>query len=234
MKRISWAIIVACRCWAQAGLTPQQANDRLLEDLWGSNVVHTCTLANGQPQSVCIADLGGTVPSEIPQKKPAGETVSVSQLQHKVSKDAAKTFQRALKFSRAGEHEKAVAELEAALRRDPQLASAENQLGAEYAYLERWEDAEQAFRRLTGIEPNSWKGHYNLALILYSKNDFPGAEQNARRALALSSDNARIHLLLGELLVLHDQTLTEGLTELRFAARTLSDARWVLRVLGTR
>ena len=78
------------------------------------------------------------------------------------------------------------------------------------------------------------KGHYNLALILYSNKDFPAAEQSARRALGLSSDNARIHLLLGELLVLHDQTRTEGLTELRFAARTLSDARWVLRVLGTR
>jgi tetratricopeptide (TPR) repeat protein len=197
-------------------------------------VVHTCTPAKGQPLSVCIADLGGAVPPEIPQNKPAGETVSVSQLQHKVPKKAAKTFQRALKFSQAGEHEKAVAELEAALRQDPQLASAENQLGAEYAYLERWEEAEQAFRRLTGIEPNSWKGHYNLALILYSKKDFPGAEQSARRALGLSSDTARIHLLLGELLILHDQTRTEGLTELRFAARTLSEARWVLRVLGTR
>ena len=155
MKRISWATIVACRCWAQAGVTPQQANDRLWEDLWGPNVFHTCTPAKGQPAAVCIADLGGTVPPEIPQKKPAGETVSVSQLQHKVPREAAKMFQRALKFSKAGEHEKAVAELEAALRRDPQFASAENQLGAEYAYLERWEEAEQAFRRLTGIEPNS-------------------------------------------------------------------------------
>jgi len=233
VRRISWAVVVACRCWAQADLTPQQANDRLLEDLWGSNIVHTCTPRKGQPQSVCITDLGTVTPPGITQKKPADETISVSQLQHKIPKEAARAFQRGMKFSRAGEHEKAAAELEAALRRDPQLGSAENQLGVEYSYLGRWGEAEQAFRGFIGIEPNSWMGHYNLALILYGGGDFGGAEQSTRRALALSSENPRIHLLLGELLVLHDQTRAEGLTELRFAARKLSDARWVLRVLGT-
>ena len=233
MKRISWAVILACRCWAQAGLTPQQANDRLLQDLWGSNVVHTCTPGKGQPQSVCITDVG-TAPPEITQQKPTGETVSVKQLQHKIPKEATKALQRAMKLSRAGEHEKAAAELEAALRRDPEFGPAENQLGVEYSYLGRWDEAEVAFRRVISIEPDSWMGHYNLALTLYSAGDFAGAEQGARRALALSSENPRIHLLLGELLVMREQTRAEGLTELRFAARTLSDARWVLRVLGTR
>jgi len=37
--------------------------------------------------------------------------------------------------------EKAAQRLEAALVRDPQLASAENQLGYEYAYLGRWDEA---------------------------------------------------------------------------------------------
>jgi Flp pilus assembly protein TadD len=173
-------------------------------------------------------------PRELAQEKPTGETISVTQLQHKVPKAATKDFERAIKFSRAGEHEKAAAQLEAALRRDPEFASAENQIGAEYSYLGRWDEAENAFRRCTNIEPGSWMGHYNLALTLYSRGDLPGAEQSTRRALALSSENPRIRMLLGELLVLRDQTRAEGLTELRFAARTLSDARWVLRVLGTR
>jgi tetratricopeptide (TPR) repeat protein len=173
-------------------------------------------------------------PPELAQKKPAGETISVTQLQHKVPKEAAKNFQRAMKLSRAGEHEKAAAALEAALRRDPEFAAAENQIGAEYSYLGRWDEAENAFRRCTDIEPGSWMGHYNLALTLYGRGDLPGAEQSTRRALALSNENPRIHLLLGELLVLRDQTRAEGLTELKFAARTLSDARWALRVLSTR
>jgi len=91
-----------------------------------------------------------------------------------------------------------------------------------------------AFRRLIDIEPRSWMGHYNLAITLYGKGDAAGSEQSTRRALALSTDNPRIHLLLGELLVMREQTRAEGLTELRLAARTLSDARWVLRVLSTR
>ena len=166
------------------------------------------------------------------REKPTGETISVTQLQHKIPKEAAKEFQRALKLSRAGEHEKAAAELEAALRRDPAFTSAENQLGVEYSYLGRWEDAELAFHRVTDMEPASWMGHYNLALILYSRGDMPGAELYTRRALALSSETPRIHLLLGELLVMRNETRAVGLTELRFAARTMSDARWVLRVLG--
>lgn len=194
----------------------------------------TCTAGNGQTQVVCISDLGSNASPELPPKQPAGETISISQLQHKIPKKAAKAFQRARKLSGAGEHEQAAAELEAALRRDPKFASAENQLGVEYSYLERWDEAEVAFRRVISIEPDSSIGHYNLALTLYSGGDFRGAEQSARRALALSSANPRIHLLLGELLVLRDQTRAEGLTELRFAARTLSDARWALRVLGTR
>jgi Flp pilus assembly protein TadD len=200
----------------------------------GGSIGRTCTPGKGHLQAVCITDRDGMPPPELAQKKPAGETISVTQLQHRVPKDAAKNFERAIKLSRAGEHEKAAAELEAALRRDPEFASAENQIGVEYSYLERWDEAENAFRRCTDIEPSSWMGHYNLALTLYGRGYLTGAEQSTRRALALSSENPRIHLLLGELLVTHDQTRAEGLAELKFAARTLSDARWVLRVLGSR
>ena len=233
MNKIAWAVI-ACNCWAQTEPTPRQASDRLLEDLRGGSIGRTCTPEKGQPQAVCITDRDGMPPPARAQKKPTGETISVTQLQHKVPKEAAKNFERAIKLSRGGEHQKAAAELETALRRDPEFGSAENQIGVEYSYLGRWDEAENAFRRCTDIEPGSWMGHYNLGLTLYGRGDLPGAEQSTRRALALSSENPRIHLLLGELLVLREQTRVEGLDELKFAARTLSDARWVLRVLGTR
>ena len=233
MNKIVWAAILACHCWAQVEPTPWQANERLLDDLRGGSAGRTCAPGKGQPQSVCIAGID-TAPPEVPRQKPAGEAISVSQLQHRVPKEAAKAFQRAMKFTRAGEHEKAAGELEAALRRDPEFANAENQLGVEYSNLGRWDEAENAFRRSTDIDPASWMGHYNLALTLYGRGDLSGAEQSARRALALSSENPRMHLLLGEVLVLREQTRAEGLTELQFAARTLSDARWVLRVLSAR
>jgi tetratricopeptide (TPR) repeat protein len=233
VNRIFWAAIIGYRCWAQAD-APTQANDGSLADLRGDSIVRTCTPGRGQPPAVCITTPDGMAPPEVARQKPIGETISVRQLQHKVPKEAEKEFRRATKLSRVGEHAKAAAELEAALRRDPQLSSAENQLGVEYAHLGRWEEAEMAFRRFIDMEPASWLGHYNLALTLYGGGDLPGAEQSTRRALACSGENPQIHLLLGELLVMREQTRAEGLTELRFAARTMLDARWVLRVLGTR
>lgn len=235
MNKLFWVVIAGCHCWAQKDpLTPSQVNDRLLEDLRGNTVVRPCTPGRGQPQVVCTTSPADMAPPEMPPAKPTGETISVGQLQHKIPKEAAKAFQRAVKLSGAGEHEKAAAELESAVRRAPQLPLAVNQLGVEYSYLGRWDEAETTFRRSIELEPASWMGYYNLALILYSRGDRQGAEQTTRRALAISSETARIHLLLGELLVLRDETRAEGLTELRFAARTMSDARWVLRVLGAR
>ena len=231
MNRIFCAAIIGYRCWAQADALTQ-ANNGSLADLRGDSIVRTCTPGRGQPPAVCITNPDGMASPEVARQKPTGETISIRQLQHKVPKEAAKEFERATKLSRAGEHAKAAAELEAAVRRDPQLSSAENQLGVEYAYLGRWEEAEMAFRRVIDMEPASWLGHFNLALTLYSRGDLPGAEQSTRRALACSGENPRIHLLLGELLVMREQTRAEGLTELRSAARTMLDARWVLRILG--
>ena len=234
MNKLFWAVIVGCHCWAQTDIaTSGQLNDRLLWDLRGDTVVRTCAPGMGQPQVVCTRNPTSLAPREIPHQKPAGETISVKQLQHKVPKEAAKEIQRANKLSKTGEHGKAAAELEAAVRRDPELSSAENQLGIEYSYLGRSEEAEMAFRRSVAMEPASWMGHYNLALILYSRGDLRGAEQSTRHALAISNENPQIHLLLGALLVLRDETRAEGRKELTFAARTMTDARWVLLVLGS-
>jgi tetratricopeptide (TPR) repeat protein len=235
VNRLFWVVIVGCHCWAQTeALTPRQANDRFLEDLRGDSVVRTCTPGKGQPPVVCTTNPYGIDPPKIPQEKPAGDTISVKQLGHRIPKEAAKGFHRAIKLSRAGEHEKAAAELELAVHRDPELASAENRLGVEYAYLRRWEEAEMAFRRSVDMEPASWMGHYNLALTLYGRGDLPGAEQSARRALLFSGENPRIRLLLGELLVMREETRAEGITELRFAAHTMAVARRVLQDLGIR
>jgi tetratricopeptide (TPR) repeat protein len=236
VKKLLWSMIVSCHCWAQTGApTPGQINGRLLDDLSGDGFVHGCNLENGQRRVVCTMDHPNTiVPPEKPRQGPIGQTISVRQLRHKIPKDAARDFQRAIKLSRAGEHQKAVAELEAAMRLDPELYSAADRMGAEYIYLGRWDKAEMAFRRTTDLEPSWWMGHYNLALALYRRGDLGGAEKSMRRALLLSSENAMIHLALGAMLVKREETRAEGITELRLAAPTMADARQALRDLGTR
>jgi len=116
----------------------------------------------------------------------AGQTISVRQLQHKIPKGVDRAFQHALKLSRAGKHVSAADDLETVVQREPEFSRAVNQLGIEYAFLGRWEDAEAAFRRVLALEPSSWNAHYNLALILFGRGDLDGAEKSTRRALLFS------------------------------------------------
>lgn len=207
MKRLFWSVIISCHCWAQiAAPMPEHPGRGLLDDLGYDSFVHGCSYGKQQLQVVCIVDPYTRVPPEASRERPTGQTISVRQLRHKIPKEARRELDRAIKFSRAGEHEKAATELEAALRRDPDLSSAEDRLGIEYVYLGRREEAEMAFRRTIELEPAWWIGHYNLALILYGKGDVDGAEESLRRALALSSGNPKIRLALGEVLVRRDAT----------------------------
>jgi Tfp pilus assembly protein PilF len=235
MNRLFWLVIVTCHCCAQTHTSaPEQINSGLLEDLSGDGFVHACKAEKGQLQPRCTVDPYTIVPPEKPQERPTGQTISVRQLRHKIPREAAREFQRAVKLSQAGEHAKAATELEAAVRRDPELSSAEDRLGIEYLYLGRWDDAELAFRRTVDLEPSWWLAHYNLALLLYSKGDFGGAENNMRRALLLSGENAQVHLALGAMLVKREETRAEGITQLKLAARTSADAKRALQDLGTR
>ena len=145
-----------------------------------------------------------------------------------------RAFHHAIKLARAGEHGKAAAALETVVGRDPEFLRAEIQLGIEYAFLQRWDDAETVLRRSLQMEPTSASAHYILALILYCKGDLPGAEQSTRRALLFASQNPLPHMFLGELLLRRAETHAEGITELEFAARTKPDARRLSRDLGTR
>jgi tetratricopeptide (TPR) repeat protein len=233
MNRLFWSLIAGCHCWAQTGTpTLEQFNGRLADDLRGEGFVHDCHFEKGQLHPICTVDLYTVVPPERPEEQSIGQMVSVRQLRHKVPKEAATEFQRAIKLSRAGKHEKAAAELEAAVRRDPELSSAEDRLGVEYVYLGRWEEAEMAFRRTVDLEPAWWMGYYNLALILYRRGDLSDAEKSLRRALALPSENPQIHLALGAMLMTREETRTEGITELRFAARTMPSVKRTLQGLG--
>ena len=175
-----------------------------------------------------------TPSGEMPTDKPTAQSVSVRQLQHKIPKEVARAYHHALKLSRRGEHLKATAELESIVQREPEFFQAANLLGVEYAHLRRSQEAEAAFRRSLELEPSSWSANYNLAITLFGRGDLAGARESTRRALLYSSQNPRVHLLLGELLVVQEETREEGLTELKIAARSMPDARRLLRNLGVR
>src|SRR5258708_3810092 len=57
------------------------------------------------------------------------------------------------------------------------------------------------FQRAIALDPYSWNWHYDFAVLLYQTSDVPGSELRARRALELSGNHPRAHLLLGLVLL---------------------------------
>ena len=167
-------------------MSPDQIQSRLLADMRGDAALDL--------QSQTDSPNSFFTPA-----RSAGPAISIRQLRHKVPKDALRAAARAKKLSRAGEHAKAVADLEAAIRLDPEFASAQNALGIEYGRCGRLEDAAAAFRRVIDLAPGEWAGHYNLALTMLGSGDLPRAIESARRALQLSPAEPGVKLFLDDL-----------------------------------
>jgi Flp pilus assembly protein TadD len=126
--------------------------------------------------------------------------VSPNTLRHRIPKEAQQAYRRALKLSGQTNVEGAAQELEKAIRLDPEYAAAHNNLGVQYAWLGRYQEAEAQFRLTIALMPESSVGHANLALVLAHMGNREEAELNLRRAVQLAPDDAKAHSLLSRLL----------------------------------
>ena len=219
-KSCAIGMLTVWACWAQptAWKTAAEAEAELEKDLHG------------------LREAREPFPYEDPyenvvRERPSGIAISVAQLQHKIPKDARKSFERAHKLSKAGDHARAAEELEAAVQRDPKFAAAYHQLGVEYGQSGRMAESEAAIRHALDLDPNSWAAHHDLGVVQFRTGDTAAAEQSARRALEQSPESASSHLLLGYLLCLRAGTWAEGLQHVQYAARSLPKAKEYLRSL---
>ncbi len=162
------------------------------------------------------------------RNRPVADSVSVAQLRHKPTRNAQKSVTRGAKLSLAGDHQRAAEEFEKAVAADPDFARAHRGLGLEYAQLERYGEAETELLRSLMLDPGSWIGHYNLAVVFYKTQDLPAAERCLRRALEFSRANVQVHILLGQLLWRRLETRAEALEHLQYAARTSPEASELL------
>ena len=137
----------------------------------------------------------------------------------------------AKKLSRTNDHAKAARELNAATQLDPSFADAHHLLATEYGLLGRLQEAAAEFRRLLELEPDNWIGHLGLAVALLQSGDFRGAEESARRAVQLEPGDPTANLVLGCGVAARDDGRREALPYLRYAARTLPEAREFLQKL---
>jgi tetratricopeptide (TPR) repeat protein len=158
-------------------------------------------------------------------ERPAGATVSAQDLLHPPTPKAFKAFVAAQKFSAAGAHEKAVEQLEKAVRLSPEYGAAWVNLAAEHILLKRYEEALQELTHASEISKPTAMLYGDMAFAQYCLRRFADGTRSAREALRLDPSSAPAHYLLGTFLVLDRRTQAEGFQHLEQAARTMPAAQ---------
>lgn len=87
-----------------------------------------------------------------------------------------------------------------AVRRDPTLLGAWQDLGLAYIKLNRWPEALETFAELAKRQPDSVDASYFYALSLFNTGRAEEAEREARRTLRIDAGAAPAHTLLGIIL----------------------------------
>jgi tetratricopeptide (TPR) repeat protein len=158
-------------------------------------------------------------------------TVSMTQLRHPPARKAWQAMCSAQHFAESGQTEKAVEELEKAIRISPEYAEAYNNLAVQHIRMDRFEEAAAELARALAISGPSSMQLSNLAYAQYRLNRFPEGIASARAALRLDSSSPRAHLILGSILAVDPRTRAESIPHLERAAETLPSARAALQQL---
>ncbi len=144
---------------------------------------------------------------------------------------AATEFRKSQNALENHEIDKAIRHLHKGIQLDPCNANAYNDLGTIYFNTNVPAKALEAFSRMVEIDPQSFRGHLNIAFVHFSAEHFSEAEQAARLALRLEASDARARYLLGASLVAQKKNPDEARVHLGFAAPEMVEARYQLAQL---
>lgn len=131
---------------------------------------------------------------------PAQSVAQLRLLQESYPSDPRVVYIEALLASDRGDLGAAVTGFREALRRDPALHGARQDLGLAFVKLGRWGEALETFAELAQRQPESVEVAYFQALALFNSGRTAEAEREARRALRLDAGAAAAHTLLGIIL----------------------------------
>jgi tetratricopeptide (TPR) repeat protein len=161
-------------------------------------------------------------------------TISMTQLRHPPARKAFQAVVSAQRFAASGKTEKAIEELEKAIRISPEYADAYNKLAVQHLRMERFEEAASELARSIAIAGPSATELSNLAYAESRLHRLKDAAASARAALHLDSGFAKAHLILGLILANDPGARTESIQHLERAAETLPSAREALDRLHAR
>ncbi len=109
-------------------------------------------------------------------------------------KAAVDLYNKALESVKAGEREKAIEQLKAALAIHPSFAAALNGLGVQYMKLGNNRAAYEAFNAALTITPDSFILHLNCGITLFQLNKYADAEAEFAAALLKNETSGAAHV----------------------------------------
>jgi tetratricopeptide (TPR) repeat protein len=147
-----------------------------------------------------VGDAGNFVTLRLPvqtvaAKAPPG-TVSLSQLSHKVPKEARKQFEKSLKAKKKGRVDESIACLEKALEIDPDYMEAHVNLAAALLRKGQTSEAMLHLERAIELDPASGPAFLNLAIAYLEQGRPEDAERAARQAYKLDPTNPKPRYIL--------------------------------------
>jgi Flp pilus assembly protein TadD len=216
--------------------TTQQAINATLNDLRGIDELFDAPAPRNPEDRATLWSLytqnSAMAPRYAPSSAGTAGLASVSQIRHTVSRDVKKAYDKGSKAFRANDFVTAAAQFEKVIELDPAFGEAYGDLGIQYARLDRYQDAERVMLQAIILMPNDWLPHANLGWIQLRLGQTEEAEASLRRAIRISPNNAQLSLLLGSVLLRSAATEQEGISYLKYAARTLPEATRQLKRVG--
>ena len=123
--------------------------------------------------------------------------VSVRQLQYRMSKDARKLSEKAMREFFQNRFTDALPFLEQAVAIEPHSSVLQNDLGVFYCVLGRDKEAQQAFERAIEADSGCAVSYTNLAAIAFNNYQYRVAERAARQALRFAPLTVEAKVTLG-------------------------------------
>jgi uncharacterized protein (AIM24 family) len=108
-------------------------------------------------------------------------------------------FNKGRDFYEGQHYEEAEHQLEEAYLLRPRDQKVLNLLGLVYFRQDKFEKAEEVYRKLVADSPEAHTLHYNLGLIHFKLNRLDDAESSFLKALELTKDNPKINFYLGSI-----------------------------------
>jgi tetratricopeptide (TPR) repeat protein len=155
-------------------------------------------------------------------------TVSIAQLQHPPDRKAIQAFFAAQRFAKSGDSQKAVEELERAVRISPEFADAYTNLAVQHMRMHRYQEAAAELTRALQIAGPNAVMLSNLAYAQVYLGRVAESLASVRAALRLDSGFLQAHLILGTILLNDPRTRAEAIPHLELAAEKYPSARDLL------